>query len=271
MRNFFLSTTAAVTTSAAIGLLSLVQPASAGIVQISQGAFQAGAGLITFSEASVPLGTQNPVMTPTIYGGAAGSPTVTFGGYFTGQSAGSTNPGACPAGAAVSGCVLGSPTGPLTIDPSSPATFTASDNAQPTAPILSGSPLYNGSIAVLFSTPQAGVGLIGGYFNAVGSTAITAYAADGSVIGSVTNSVTGDEFLGLVTSDDSATIAGLLFSLVGAEPAGFDIDNVEFGVGSQVIVPGTTPVPGALPLFGTGLGILGLLSRRRKRKNAVAA
>ena len=52
-----------------------------------------------------------------------------------------------------------------------------------------------------FSTPQAGVGLIGGYFNAVGSTAITAYAADGSVIGSVTNSVTGDEFLGLVTSD----------------------------------------------------------------------
>ena len=65
---------------------------------------------------------------------------------------------------------------------------------------------------------------------------------------------------------DSATIAGLLFSLVGAEPAGFDIDNVEFGVGSQVIVPGTTPVPGALPLFGTGLGILGLLSRRRKPK-----
>jgi hypothetical protein len=32
----------------------------------------------------------------------------------------------------------------------------------------------------------------------------------------------------------------------------------------------TTPIPGALPLFATGLGGLGLLGWRRKRKNAVA-
>ena len=32
----------------------------------------------------------------------------------------------------------------------------------------------------------------------------------------------------------------------------------------------TTPLPGALPLFATGLGVLGLLGWRRKRKNAAA-
>ena len=35
-------------------------------------------------------------------------------------------------------------------------------------------------------------------------------------------------------------------------------------------VIGTTPLPAALPLFATGLGALGLLGWRRKRKNAAA-
>jgi hypothetical protein len=34
--------------------------------------------------------------------------------------------------------------------------------------------------------------------------------------------------------------------------------------------PVATPVPAALPLFATGLGVMGLLGRRRKRKNAAA-
>jgi hypothetical protein len=33
---------------------------------------------------------------------------------------------------------------------------------------------------------------------------------------------------------------------------------------------GTTPVPAALPLFAGGLGVLGLFSRRKKRKNVAA-
>jgi hypothetical protein len=239
------------------------------IVQISQTAFNAGAGLITFSE--FDQGTVNPVYAPATYGGGAGSPTVTFGGYFNGQTGGSTNPGACPAGAAVTGCVLGNPTGPLAINPNSPQTFIASDSAMPTSPVLSGSPLFNGSIAIKFSTPQAGVGLDGGYFDAIGSTAITAYGVDGTILGSVKNSQIGDDFLGLVTADGQADIAGLLFSLVGDEPAGFDIDNVEFGTGAEVTVPGggggtppaVTPEPSTLLLLGTG--IVGLASSVRRR------
>jgi len=234
---------------------------AAGIIDIDESAFQAGAGLITFSE--VPLGAVNPTYTPAQYGGGAGSPTVTFGGFFTGQSLGAASP-PCPAGAALTGCVLGNPTGPLALDPNSPTTFTANDGASPDSPVLSGSPLFNGPIAIQFSIPQAGVGLLGGFFDSVGSTAITAFDANGNVIGSVSNTQTGLEFLGLVTADHSATISGLLFSLVGDEPAGFAIDDVRFGVGSQVVVPGA-PEASTWAMMLIGFAGIGFASYRRVR------
>jgi hypothetical protein len=42
------------------------------------------------------------------------------------------------------------------------------------------------------------------------------------------------------------------------------------GVDTAVVVPRTseTPIPGALPLFASGLGVIGLMARRRKRKQA---
>src|ERR1700758_4757230 len=95
--------------AAMLGAASFASQAHAtGIIEITQGAFTAQAGEITFGE--VPLGTVNPTYTPGMYGGGAGAPTVTFGGYFTGQSL-SGNPGVdCP-GAEASGCVVGAPTG----------------------------------------------------------------------------------------------------------------------------------------------------------------
>jgi hypothetical protein len=239
--------------------LALASPAHAAIIQIDQSAFVAGAGTITFSE--LPLGTQNPVYTPALYGGGAGSPTVTFGGFFTGQSLGNT------CGGVASGCVVGNPTGPLSLAANSPATFIANDSAQLNPPILSGTPLFNGPIAIHFSTPQTGVGLVGGFFDSIGSTAITAYDSNGNVIGSVTNNQTGDEFLGLVTADQSATISGLLFSLVGAENAGFDVDTIRFGVGAQVVVPptGAVPEPSTWAMMILGFAGVGFMAYRRKQ------
>jgi hypothetical protein len=234
------------------------------IVQIPESAFVAGSGLITFSE--VPLATQNPVYTPALYGGGAGSPTVTFGGFFAGQSL-SANPSVdCP-GAAATGCVVGTPASPLSLAANSPPTFTANDGANPRSPVLSGTPTFNGPVAISFSTLQSGVGLVGGFFDAVGSTAITAFNANGTALGSVVNDQTGLAFLGLVTSDGSADIAGLLFHLVANEPMGFAVDDIRFGVGSQVVTPG---VPG--PIAGAGLpglilasgGLLGWWRRRQK-------
>ena len=242
---------------ASIAALGMAQ-ANAGILKVGVGAFTPAAGLITFSEFA--LGTVNPTYAPGDYGGGAGSPTVTFDGFFTGQALSATPAVDCPGGAAT-GCVVGSPSGPLSLDPAAPNTFITSDGANPTSPVLSGSPTFNGPIGILFSIDQAGVGLDGGFFNAAGGTAITAFARDGSLLGSVTNTTTGIEFLGLVTDDGKERIAGLLFSLVGAEPFGYAIDNVRFGKTGEVVVPGV-PEPASLALLGLGLAGLGW-SRRK--------
>lgn len=249
-----------VSTLAGAGFLLAAGTANSAILQVTAGNFVAGSGLITFSEFGV--GTVNPIYAPATYGGGLGSPTVTFDGFFTGQSL-SLNPGVdCP-GAAASACVVGSPTGPLSLDAASPDTFITTDGANPTSPVLSGSPRFNGPIAVLFDIDLAGVGFDAGFFDAVGSTGITAFARDGSLLGTVVNSITGIEFLGLVTSDGTAQIAGVFLDLVGSEPAGFAIDNLRFGKVGQVVVPHDVPEPATLTILGLGLAGLGAIRRRK--------
>src|SRR5687768_9812993 len=126
--------------------------AQAQIVRVSAADFSADAGLITFSEFAV--GTVNPSYTPAAYGGAAGGPTVTFDGFFSGQAMGGS---AC--GGAASGCVVGTPSGPLSLASAAPNSFITTDGDNPTSPVLTGSPTFNGAISMLFSTDIAGVGL----------------------------------------------------------------------------------------------------------------
>lgn len=246
--------------SIAVTLLVSVTAAQAQVVRIDEAAFNAQAGLITFSEKA--LGSVNPVYTAAEYGGSVGAPTVSFGGFFTGQSLGTVL--TCPTGAAVTGCVTGLPTGVLSLSGLSPLTSIVGDGSNPTSPVLSGTPLFNGPVSILFDRDMAGVGLDGGYFNSIGGTAITAFARDGSVIGSVSNTTTGIEFLGLVTADGSQRIAGLQYTLVGAEPAGFAIDNLRFGLAGQVVVP--VPEPESYAMMVAGLGVLGMVARRRRRQ-----
>lgn len=235
-------------------------------MRVTAADFIAGSGQITFSE--FPVSTSNPVYPAASYGGGASSPTVSFQGFFAGQALGTA--ANCPVGAALTGCVVGAPSNPLTLLATSPNTSIVSDVANPTSPVLSGTPTFNGAIAMIFSSNQAAVGLDGGFFNAAGGTAITAFRRDGTIIGSVSNVGLGIEFLGLATSDRSETIAGLLFSLVGAEPAGFAIDNVRFGTGSQiaggtprVVVAAPVNNPLALGFFVFAIGLISVSAVRR--------
>lgn len=236
--------------------------ASAIVIQVGADDFNAGAGVITFSE--LAFGTVNPIYTPDLYGGDISDPTVTFDGFFMGQSLSATPGIDCP-GAAASACIVGTPTASLSLDAASPDVFITNDGANPTSPVLSGAPLFNGSIAILFSEDQYGVGFDGGFFDAVESTGITAFARDGSLLGTITNSVTGIEFLGLVTDDGVASIAGVFLDLVGAEPAGFAIDNIRFGVVGDIDIPRVEPVPEPATLALLGLGLAGIGFSRKKK------
>ena len=244
---------------AAAALMASAAVAQAGILRVSEAGFTAAAGLITFSEFS--LGTVNPTYAPGDYGGGVGAPTVDFDGYFVGQSLSATPAVDCP-GAAATACVVGSPTGPLTLDAAAPDVSIVSDGANPTSPVLSGSPTFNGPIAVLFSTDQYGVGFDAGFFDDVGSTAITAFDRSGNLLGSVSNEGTGIEFLGLINDNPTAVIAGVFLDLIGAESAGFAIDNLRFGVVGEVVETSDVPVPAALPLLAVSLAGFGLLRRR---------
>ena len=57
----------------------------------------------------------------------------------------------------------------------------------------------------------------------------------------------------------------------GACVIGVDAASGPSGSWSDDIPPVATPLPAALPLFATGLGVLGLLGWRRKRKAQAAA
>lgn len=235
--------------------------ADAAVIRVSAADFHATAGLITFEN----FNAINPVYTPADYGGGAGSPTVYTGGYFTGQSI-SADPGTdCP-GAAPTACIVGNPTGPLSLDPASPHVFVTGDGSNPTSPVLSGSPQFDGPIAVLFSEDQYGVGFDGGYFNGIASTGITAFARDGTLLGTVVNTGLGIEFLGLVTDNGTPSIAGVFLDLVGSEPAGFAIDNLRFAEPGQISVPGeiSVPEPASWALMLSGFGLVGAMARRRR-------
>jgi hypothetical protein len=232
------------------GLASLgsVSNASAATIRlVDTTAFGPTSGLITFSEQ--PVGTVNPVYTPAQYGGGVNAPIVSFGGYFNGQ----TN---------ASGLVTGTPTAGLSL--AGTTRIIGRDDANPSAPVLSGDPTFAGPISILFSRNVSAVGLDGGFFDSIGSTGITAFDRNGTRLGSVANIARGIEFLGLVTDDASNQIAGLQFSLIGAEASGFAIDNVRFNASVNNPVQ---EVPEPFTIVGTIVGGSAAMRMRKKLKS----
>jgi len=224
--------------------------AGATLVDLGPGSFTPVAPMITFDE--VAYGTVNPVINFTALPGL-GDVTVSFASHFVGQ---------VRSGSGVVTLNPHDPTGPLTLD-STGTVDIRNDGANPTSPVLSGSPTFNGPISILFSTPVAGVGLTGGYFDAINGTTIEAYDAAGSILGSITNSQTGLEFYGLADSTGANVISGISFFITGSEPYGFAIDNVTFGAAGD-IPDITVPEPLTVGAFLLGVTSLGGYLRRRR-------
>ncbi len=234
----------------AAGLLLSAGSASAQLIRVGPGDFTAAATTITFSEFA--RGTNNPVYSFTGLAGL-GNMSVSFAGAFTGQTV---------TGFGV-GTLSGNPTGPLSLNTSVNASIRG-DGSNPTSPVLSGTPMFNGPVVMLFSTPVGFVALDGGFFDALNGTSITGYSANGAALGSFTNQSLGIETYGFATADGSNSISGLAFYITGNEPGGFAIDNVRFGTANELVnPPNSVPEPASFSLLFAGAA--GMMALRRRR------
>jgi hypothetical protein len=123
--------------------------------------------------------------------------------------------------------------------------------------LLWGSPDYFNTIA--FYSGPGGTG----YLGSLSATALNPPTGIGDVVGSVPLLIQTVGHDLLTFKDVGGTIQSVVIST----------GNNAFEFADLLPTPNTqldTPIPAAFPLFATGLGVMGLLARRRKRKIAAA-
>lgn len=175
---------------------------------------------------------------PAFAGSASTSPTVNPDTYDP-NSIGFGNPAAAPVTITFSefsvGTTITTQYVSQGIDFSSASAFIATDSANPTSPVLSGTPQFTGPITGCFVHPTTGQGTVrrqfsldAGYFDSIGSTQITWFDGKGNQLGSVTNSAFGIEHFTITVPFGTTGIHCWTVAAVGSEPAGFAVDNVSF-------------------------------------------
>lgn len=109
--------------------------------------------------------------------------------------------------------------------------FITTDGANPTSPVLSGTPLFQGDITGSFVEPGTYHPTVvqsftfdAGYFDEFGSTRIEWFDPDGKKLGQRINSRLGIERLTI----EGGNIASWRIGIVKNEPAGYAVDNVSF-------------------------------------------
>ena len=110
--------------------------------------------------------------------------------------------------------------------------FITPDGANPTSPVLSGSPRFRGAIEGRFVDPDDEITpvivksftLDAGYFDEIASTRIEWFDPDGNRLGQRTNTQFGIERFEIT----GGNIAHFRIAIIETEPAGYAIDNVSF-------------------------------------------
>lgn len=133
-----------------------------------------------------------------------------------------------------------------------------------------------GSVGFTFSAATLGalpthVGIVWTDGGAFAPITFQAFDASNNLIGTITgNNADGsnngetaeDRFFGY--SNDT----GILRILISNSSGGIEVDHLQYGLAAVGV--GETPLPSTVMLFASGLGVLGLVVRRRRKTSAVA-
>jgi len=137
---------------------------------------------------------------------------------------------------------------------------------------LSWSFTFSGFLNATFSGGPSGVSQTGSS-NLKAFPAVLQYVNPFVADGRSTTFSSGSDSLAFIDliSSGSAFPGEILLAVGGSGQTGTEINVLNFATLTGTFPgPSATPIPAALPLFATGLGALGLLGWRRKRKNAAA-